>query len=40
MVEVAHHRWAGLYDGTEHIRLRDAIMNQISSKHHEITEEE
>jgi Plant transposon protein len=31
MVEVAHHRWAGLYDGAEHIRLRDAIMNQLSS---------
>jgi Plant transposon protein len=34
MVEMAHYRWSGLYDSAEHIRLRDAIVNTVCSKHY------
>jgi Plant transposon protein len=40
MTKIAHYRWAGLYDGAEHIRLRDAITNTVSGKYSEVAEEE
>jgi hypothetical protein len=38
MTKIVHYRWAGLYDGAEHIRLRDAIMNTVSGRYNEIVE--
>ena len=32
MVKVAYHRWQGLYDLDEHIRLRDALMDAVCGK--------